>query len=700
MFLAGAGNVSGQTTIDSLKQVLTGLSDSEEKVDVLNQLGNLNCRKAPELAQYYCDQALALAETLAYDKGQVQALQTKAYAAYMKNDQDVALEHLKAALDLARMSYNHDGILYSLRFISSICQSKEDYACAVDKLKESIKLGKSLKNDAEVARDYVRLGHVYKSLSDYAEALSYYRRSLDIMLKAGEQDKTIAGLYNTMGLMYRKKGEYHNALDYYLRSLKVKEGLNDEQFMQSTLNNIGATYWYLKDYDEALNYYQRSKDIALKYKDDFEVAERSHNIANIYAVQGKHDEAMMTYLEALAIFEGRNDQSNIATVLASIGELYLNQQNADKALEYFNKSLAIRDKLSLGEEVASSYNDLAKAYLAAGDAEQSIDYSNKALDLADSIGALAILEPAYKNLSDAYTKTGNVEQAFGYYKKHEHIKDSLSNYQTSKAITQLVTEYKSATTGERGAGVVAEEKPFSTDEGKYYALIIAVQDYDSGSGVLDLQFPIQDAQNLMNVLTTDYIFEKENVTFLQNPTMYEMTTVLEKLSDLLTDKDNLLVFYSGHGHWDEKFQQGYWLPKDAKDGYRQSWLANDHLQSYIRAINTRHTLVVADACFSGSLFTMSREAFANASKSVKYKYKLPSRKAITSGSLETVPDQSVFIRYLLKKLDNNEEDFMAAGELFYQIQESISNNSNNLPQYGVIHETGDEGGDFIFVRRQ
>jgi len=35
-------------------------------------------------------------------------------------------------------------------------------------------------------------------------------------------------------------------------------------------------------------------------------------------------------------------------------------------------------------------------------------------------------------------------------------------------------------------------------------------------------------------------------------------------------------------------------------------------------------------------------------------YKLKSRKAITSGTLNTVPDESVFLHYLIKQLSENE----------------------------------------------
>ena len=78
---------------------------------------------------------------------------------------------------------------------------------------------------------------------------------------------------------------------------------------------------------------------------------------------------------------------------------------------------------------------------------------------------------------------------------------------------------------------------------------------------------------------------------------------------------------------------------------------------------------------------------------------MTSRKAMTSGTLEEVPDRSVFLEFLLKRLQVNEKKYLSASELFSSFREAVLNNSPNIPQYGVIQDTGDEGGDFIFVKR-
>ena len=240
---------------------------------------------------------------------------------------------------------------------------------------------------------------------------------------------------------------------------------------------------------------------------------------------------------------------------------------------------------------------------------------------------------------------------------------------------------------------------FSFDEetGKYYALLIGVEEYDDPK-INDLSNPVKDAMSLYNTLIKYYTFEKENVEVLKNPTRADVIETLDAFSQKITEKDNLVVFYAGHGYWDKDKNLGYWLPADAKQNSTANWLRNSTIRDYIGAIKSKHSLLIADACFSGGIFK-TRSAFRDADMAVGKLYSLPSRKAMTSGTLKEVPDESAFIQYLNKRLEENEDKFISSEELFTRFRRAVLNNSPNVPQYGTIKDAGDEGGEFIFIKR-
>ena len=232
-----------------------------------------------------------------------------------------------------------------------------------------------------------------------------------------------------------------------------------------------------------------------------------------------------------------------------------------------------------------------------------------------------------------------------------------------------------------------------------FALLIGVADYDDPA-ILDLDQPIVDAQRLEALLTRIYTFGPKRVLFLKNPTRSRIVNTFYGLSQIIRKEDNLLIFYAGHGFWDEAMAIGYWLPKNAKKKNRSEWLSNTTVRDYIGGIKSRHTLLIADACFSGGIFK-TRRAFDRVTPAVQELYKLNSRKAMTSGTLTEVPDKSVFVSYMLKYLEENPKKYLSSQELFSQFRTAVINNSptHQVPQYGTIHGVGDEGGDLIFVKR-
>jgi hypothetical protein len=262
--------------------------------------------------------------------------------------------------------------------------------------------------------------------------------------------------------------------------------------------------------------------------------------------------------------------------------------------------------------------------------------------------------------------------------------DSKDNYARQTFTVSYVSE-SSAASGELKVN------------GSYYALLIGISKYQDPQ-LPDLDQPVKDAESLYSVLVTHYLFDPQNVILLKNVSRSDINDALDLLAQKITPEDNLLIFYAGHGWWDEKANIGYWLPADAKRNLKADWFRNSTLCDYITEINSRHTLLITDACFGGSIFK-TRSISLEAPKAIQMLYDLPSRKAMTSGTITEVPDRSSFVRYLVERLYENKEKCISSEQLFASFRIAVINNSDVIPQYGEIKNVGDQGGDFIFIRR-
>lgn len=231
--------------------------------------------------------------------------------------------------------------------------------------------------------------------------------------------------------------------------------------------------------------------------------------------------------------------------------------------------------------------------------------------------------------------------------------------------------------------------------GKYYALVIGEQNYQF---LPKLKTAAKDAKDVSHMLKKRYGFE---VTTLEDATRRDILLALSDYRQKLTDNDNLLIYYAGHGWLDEKADTGYWIPVEAVEGNRVDWISMATLTSSVRALEAKHVLIVADSCFSGKL----ARGFMGQDKSANYLERIAQKRTrvvLTSGGLEPVLDgggkggHSVFAATFLEALEEN-NDIMDGSTLFTKIRRPVMLKAQQVPEYSDIRLAGHEGGDFIFA---
>ncbi|GAB2564639.1 hypothetical protein GCM10027190_12390 [Spirosoma areae] len=320
---------------------------------------------------------------------------------------------------------------------------------------------------------------------------------------------------------------------------------------------------------------------------------------------------------------------------------------------------------------------------------------------AEELGPLAVTifftNRAYERARDDF---------FDQIRRHSFPKQPVASRTQPAPLPQGTTSLLPTTDEKRGVRLTAPASGSAAAAtiriGKYHALIVAAQHY-TDQKISSLRQPLSDAQKLSDLLTRRYNFSPANVILLKDPSRETLTATFEKFLTTLGETDNLLIFYAGHGLYDEKLKQGYWLLSDAQRNNRGTWVSNADIRDFISGIPTKHTLLITDACFSGGIFRTRDAGTGTVTTGFEEQlYKYNSRKALTSGNLKEVPDQSVFMEYLLKRLEQNNSPYLPVGQLFYSFKDAVINNSvvGQLPQFGTIQNTGDEGGEFIFVLKK
>lgn len=248
----------------------------------------------------------------------------------------------------------------------------------------------------------------------------------------------------------------------------------------------------------------------------------------------------------------------------------------------------------------------------------------------------------------------------------------------------------------------ASEIPVALRPGKDYALFFAVNDYDYWE---DLANPISEVEAIAKDLKDLYGFETEIV---RNP---DRKTILDKIEvyrqKTYAQDAQLLIFFSGHGEFNEATKQGYFVPKNGQknDTYGDSYIEYEGLKRRISSLPCEHILLALDACYSGTADESiamrgdpGKRPGANAdaereryiSTSLQYKTRL----MLTSGAKVRTPDKSQFVEKFLEALrsQGGSDRLVNMPELLgYLITASPKPVSSTFGDHAP-------GGEFLFVQ--
>ncbi len=241
--------------------------------------------------------------------------------------------------------------------------------------------------------------------------------------------------------------------------------------------------------------------------------------------------------------------------------------------------------------------------------------------------------------------------------------------------------------------------------GSYHALVIGNNNY---SYLSTLKTAVNDARETERLLREKYGFRTR---LLLNASRYQILSAMNQLRSELNEKDNLLIYYAGHGKVDDLNRRSYWLPVDAEESNNANWISSSSVTDFLNAIPAKHIMVVADSCYAGSMTQSSvarveQELPDNVRQQwIQTMANTRARLMLTSGSVQPVLDggggkHSVFAKAFIQTLQDNER-ILEGYSLYFQILSSVPEqaamlNQPQTPQYAPIHLAGHEAGEFFF----
>jgi len=343
-----------------------------------------------------------------------------------------ALNQIPKAIDVYEKSRTHfeksgsqRDLIYVLADLGAFYFILEDYQKATAYSEQSILLADKLKttNDPPGAwpDDYGR-ARALQTLADVnlqdgndAEAIQKLAASLALYEqlngKGSDYNYYIAGDLMALGRVYSEVGDYAKALPYFDKALEIVKSLSDSDMTASLLNSIGVLYTEQEDYSQAKEHYNRTLQIYLTENNQREAARVLLNLGVIEQRQSHYDQALARFRSSLqaAKISGIRDVQIAAN--EGISVVLTAQGNFGSALEALNQSLAIATEAKSNVRQTELLWRSAETYYEMGKYGEAVSYAGRAYSLARTSHLPKLEYLSTTTLGQSYAAQNKIEIA-------------------------------------------------------------------------------------------------------------------------------------------------------------------------------------------------------------------------------------------------------------------------------------------------
>lgn len=212
---------------------------------------------------------------------------------------------------------------------------------------------------------------------------------------------------------------------------------------------------------------------------------------------------------------------------------------------------------------------------------------------------------------------------------------------------------------------------------KKYAVVVGCADYQFGS--IDLRYSDDDAYRFYAYLKSceggGLPDDQISVLVDEAATKSNIIKTMDNVFSKASADDMLIFFFTGHG------AEGAFCPYDITDEY-SSFLLHSEIKAIFKKYPAKYKICLADACFSGGIYTGTPSAPEPAAGSAETSVIIMMSSAPDETSQEDPKmRQGAFAYYLIKGLkgsaDRNKDSIITLEELFPYVKANVMNFTSN-----------------------
>ena len=339
---------SAQLKQDSLRNALEKATNDTARVDLLNELAGAYKHTDAQRTGTYAGQALDLAKSIGYSKGECMALNLRGLAAYRLSEYPEAIGHLRAAADMAQEIGDSTVLNYANGNLGLVYMKLGDLPTALEYYQRQIAITEAQKDSLSLYRVFTNIGLLHRRGNNEALATSYLRQALAIAESLNDQASTATVLHN-LATGLNNMGYPDSARTLYEQALAMNKVVGNDRFRATNHSALAMLFLEAGDPVLAKAHADTSIQIRSRLGNLAEQAMAHGVLSNILLATGEERAALKEMERSLELSTQVGDLENTLESMKALA-MQLSGLGRDKdAVYWFERHVSLRDSLDKEE---------------------------------------------------------------------------------------------------------------------------------------------------------------------------------------------------------------------------------------------------------------------------------------------------------------------------------------------------------------
>lgn len=291
------------------------------------------------------------------------------------------------------------------------------------------------------ARASVNAARALQYVSEYERAMELLFAALAEYQEIGAVEGEMLAL-NAIGITYNHLGNLDEALSHYRRSLDLARKAGNVERQAAALNNIGEANSKLGNTSEAHSFFTQ----ALEASDEADSGQLGAvvrvNLGDVERRLGNRKRAERYLTEGASIARELEDLVTEAEALTYLGLLSQDGGDLERAEQLHRQSISVAGRIENETGRITALQNLARCLLAQDREEEALPLLQEAIESGERIRSPFTVREAYPALGDLLQKRGCAEAALDAYKHYASLLQTIHSEQISRSLRALRIQFE------------------------------------------------------------------------------------------------------------------------------------------------------------------------------------------------------------------------------------------------------------------